>query len=151
MLFSFGCSLRSSVVSSDALPSRHRHPLERFQRLIGCKRVHLRGWLQHATHCQYWSTLAWPWIHGFHCGELLWSAGWWHVRSSASLVAALAHSAPAQHVLLGDLSTVTAMATAASLHAPSSTWIWRREQAPDLRPLPACRFWLRSRRQQHLS
>ena len=63
--FLFGCSLRSSVFSSGAVPSRHRHSIVRFQRLTGCERVHLRGWLQHATHCQCWSTLAVavdPWL-----------------------------------------------------------------------------------------
>ena len=55
-------------------------------------------------------------------------------------------SAPAQHVLLDGLSTVTAMAIATSCLAPLFAWrLSQREQAPDLRPLPACRFWLRSR------
>ena len=77
--FLFGCSLRSSVVSSDALPSRHRHPLVRFQRLIGCKRVHLRGWLQHATHCQLWSVPQARWFES-HSPTFEFS----HIRSHSS-------------------------------------------------------------------
>ena len=146
--FLFGCSLRSSVFSSGALPSRHRHSIVRFQRLTGCERVHLRGWLQHATHCQCWSggRGSMASIVVDCCGRL---------ASGTCAVLRLSwlrwlRSAPAQHVLLDGLSTVTATAIATSCLAPLLAWFSRRERAPDLRPLQACRFWLHSR-SQHIS